>query len=220
MTRPIPYDQRLARVLVRPLARTPLTPNQLTAVTLLLALLGAGLMATGEESGLAWGSGLFVLARFLDHFDGELARLTGQTSRFGYYFDYVAGALSYAALFAAMGIGLDAGALSGWAPLLGAAGALSALVSMPLNLGIDSMREETRADAADAVGYPAFAGFELEDAMYLLAPITWLGLLPGFFVLAGSGASVYLLWTGFSLLRARRQARSGGARVDAQDQRG
>ena len=42
-----PWDQRIARVLVRPLVRTPLTPNQLTIFTLIVALSGAGL---GEPS--------------------------------------------------------------------------------------------------------------------------------------------------------------------------
>ena len=36
-----PWDQRIARVLVRPLARTPLTPNQLTIFTVIVALAGA-----------------------------------------------------------------------------------------------------------------------------------------------------------------------------------
>ena len=96
----LPYDQRAARWLVRPLARLAVTPNQLTALTLLLALSAAALFAYGTPTAQAWGAGLFVLARFLDHFDGELARLTGKASCFGYYFDYLAGALSYAALFA------------------------------------------------------------------------------------------------------------------------
>ena len=39
-----PYDQRLANILVRPLARTPVTPNQITALTVLLALGAATLL--------------------------------------------------------------------------------------------------------------------------------------------------------------------------------
>ena len=107
-----PWDQRLARVLVKPLALTPITPNQLTALTLIIALYSAWLFAAGDARLANWAAGLFVLARFMDHFDGELARLTGKTSRFGYYFDYVAGALSYAAMFAAIGFGLRHGPLA------------------------------------------------------------------------------------------------------------
>ena len=93
-----PYDQRLARILVRPLAGTPLTPNHITLLTLALGLGAAWLFATGDPVAANWGAGVFVLARFLDHFDGELARLTGQTSRLGYYLDYVSGGLSYGGL--------------------------------------------------------------------------------------------------------------------------
>jgi len=200
----LPYDQRVAGVLVRPLARTPLSPNHLTALSLALALAGAGLLAQGDRVATNWGAALFVLARFLDHFDGELARLTGKTSRFGYYFDYVSGGLSYAALFAGIGVGLAGGALGGWAYLPGAAGAASALISLFVNLALD---KEARLADGDAVGYPGAAGFELEDGIYLIAPITWLGWLAPFFVASGIGAAIYCLWTGWTLAAARARRR-------------
>ena len=189
----IPWDQRAARIMVRPLATTPITPNQITTLTLLVALTGAVLFAIGEAQISYWGAGLFVTARFLDHFDGELARLKGSASRYGYYYDYAAGALSYTALFLCVGLGLRGGALGGWAIALGLAGAASAGIALVLNLEIDRRRESN--GGADAVGYPSFAGFELEDGIYLLAPITWLGWLTPFFVAAGIGAVVYCLWT-------------------------
>ena len=195
-----PWDQRIARVLVRPLVRTPLTPNQLTVFTLVVAVTGAGLLATGDPVHANWGAGLFVLARFLDHFDGELARQKNMKSRLGYYLDYVSGALSYGALFLCIGIGLRESALGPWAIALGAAGATSAILSMFLNLGIDKAEKLTDGDA---IGYPGFAGFELEDGIYLIAPITWAGCLMPFFAAAGIGATVYCLWTLWTLVRLR-----------------
>lgn len=197
-----PWDQRIARILVRPLVRTPLTPNQLTIFTLIVALSGAGLLATGDPVHANWGAGLFVLARFLDHFDGELARQKNMKSRLGYYLDYVSGAISYAALFLCIGIGLRDSELGDWAIALGAAGAASAIVSMFLNVGID--KAEKLADG-DAVGYPGFAGFELEDGIYLIAPIAWAGFLIPFFAAAGIGAAVYCLWTLSTLARLHGQ---------------
>ncbi|MCP5149563.1 MAG: CDP-alcohol phosphatidyltransferase family protein [Ectothiorhodospiraceae bacterium] len=195
-----PWDQRLARIVVGRLADAPMSANDLTALSLMVALCGAALIATAEPWLVDWGAGLFVAGRFLDHFDGEFARATGSTSRFGYYFDYVSGGASYAALFAALGIAMH-GPLGVWAVALGLLAAAGALVSVGLNLGIDA----AQADGS-SVGYPAFGGFELEDGVYLLAPVTWLGWLPQFFVLAGVGAAVYTVWSMSQLRRARAAA--------------
>ncbi len=196
-----PWDQKVARVMVRPLVRTPITPNQVTTVTLLLALLGAVLFAAGDLQAYNWGAGLFVFARFLDHFDGELARQKGTTSRFGYHFDYFTGASSYAAFFLCMGLGLSHGPLGGWATILGLAASACAVIALFLNLGRDRLLDS--ADASDTVGYPAYAGFELEDGIYLLAPITWLGFLLPFFVAASIGAVIYVIWSVWVLNAAR-----------------
>lgn len=195
-----PYDQRIARVLVRPLARLGVTANQITAVSLVLALGAGWLFALGGSPAIHWAAGIFVLARFLDHFDGELARLTGTASRFGYYFDYITGGLSHAVLFAGIGWGLAGGPLGGWALAFGLAGCASALLAMGLNLDLD---RQLGLGEDEAVGYPGWAGFELEDGIYLLAPVTWLGWLEPFLVAAGIGATVYLLWTLGRVLRAR-----------------
>ena len=47
-----PWDQRIARVLVKPLVKTPVTPNQMTMFTLAVALAGAGLLAPAMPSTL------------------------------------------------------------------------------------------------------------------------------------------------------------------------
>ena len=195
----VPWDQRIARVLVRPLVATAIRPNHITLMTLLMALFGAGLIARGPEYA-GWGAGIFVLSRFLDHFDGELARIQGTSSKLGYYLDYAVGGIGYAALFACMGIGFY-DSLGIWSLVLGGAGSGSALISLFSNLEIDRKTKDT--DAGEAVGYPGFAGFELEDGIYLIAPVTWLGYLGPFFVAAGIGASIYCLWTIVQAIRLR-----------------
>lgn len=170
-----PFDQRIAAIMVRPLVNTPVTPNHISIFTLILALAGAGILATGDVETATWGAGLFVLARFLDHFDGELARQSGRTSKLGYYLDYIVGSVSYAALFFCMGWGFMGSPLGIWALVLGSGGAAAAIISMFTNLGID---QQTGGDeTGDSVGYPGYAGFELEDGIYLLWPVTWLGFL-------------------------------------------
>lgn len=196
-----PFDQRIAAVMVRPLVNTPVTPNQISIFTLILALAGAGILATGDPETATWGAGLFVLARFLDHFDGELARQSGRTSKLGYYLDYIVGSVSYAALFFCMGWGFMDSPLGIWAVVLGSGGAAAAIISMFTNLGID---QQTGGDeTGDSVGYPGYAGFELEDGIYLLWPVTWLGFLYPFFIAAGIGATIYCLWTCITLMKMR-----------------
>lgn len=197
-----PWDQRAARVLVRPLVRTAIRPNHITFFSLVLALLGAWLIAIGIPSYMNWGAGLFVLARFLDHFDGELARQQGTLSRLGYYFDYFVGGVAHLALFVAMGFAFRNSMLGDWSLVLGFLGALSALISMVANVKIDKLMFDE--DSGDAVGYPGMLGFELEDGIYLVAPITWLGWLLPFVVASGIGATVYCLWTLYSLFRLSR----------------
>ncbi len=192
-----PWDQRLARIIVRPLARTAITPNQITILTLILALAGAAMFAQGTPETVNWGAGFFILARFMDHFDGELARMTGKTSRLGYYLDYLSGGVSYAALFICIGIGLGNASFAGvslgiWPAILGCLAGAGAFASMFINLKIDRQME---LEEGEAIGYPGFAGFELEDGIYLLGPVTWVGLLTPFFLLAAPSAIIYTLWS-------------------------
>ncbi|MEL0107971.1 MAG: CDP-alcohol phosphatidyltransferase family protein [Rhodospirillaceae bacterium] len=197
-----PWDQRIARILVKPLVKTPIAPNHLTWVSLIVALTGCWLIAQRTSSALNWGVGLFVLSRFLDHFDGELARQKKLSSKFGYYFDYITGTVSYSALFICLGIGLHQAELGGtalgnWALILGIAGAISSVSCMFISFDLDKSVELD--DTHDAIGYPGFAGLELEDGMYLIAPITWLGFLPYFFVLACIGSVTYLIYCSWRL---------------------
>jgi phosphatidylglycerophosphate synthase len=144
---------------------------------------------------------MFILARFMDHFDGELARMTGKTSLLGYYLDYAVGGLSYGGLFLGIGIGARESFLGEWAIVLGLAAASGAVLSMFLNLRID---KQNQLEEGETVGYPGFAGFELEDGIYLIGPITWAGFLTPFFALSAAGAAVYTLWTLSVILRGRQ----------------
>jgi len=198
MTR-IPWDQQLARVLVKPLAGTPVSPNQITTFSLLLALGAGWLYASGDRGAANWAAGLFVLARFIDHADGELARLTRKSSRFGYYYDYVAGALSSTALFVGIGIGLSAGALGNWLVIAGVTSGLCAPIAMGFAIGVEARL------GTGARGYPGFRGFELEDGIYLLAPLTWLGALMPFLVLASIGQVIFCFWMLMKFVAAGRR---------------
>jgi phosphatidylglycerophosphate synthase len=202
-----PWDVRLARILVRPLRHTPLTPNALTTLGLVASLAAAGLMASGGAGRAALGGALFMLAVLVDHMDGEFARLTGLTSRFGHYYDHVAAGLGYVSLFAGLGLGLRAGWLGGWAPVAGgiAAGSVAAIFLIRVLL------EETAGRAMVAQGN--WRGFEPEDALYLVGPVVWLGLSTFLLLAAAIGAPLFLLWVVWcALTRRSATAPAAGAR--------
>lgn len=200
MKRP-PWDQLIARKLIHYFDKISITPNQLTFFTLVLALFGAAMLLVDNKSYANWGVSLFVLSRFLDHFDGELARFKDMTSRLGYYLDYTSGAISYFALFICLGIRFYQTELGIWSIILGTFGAASAIISMFTNLSLDKYLQPNSGQ--DAVGYPGYGGFELEDGIYLIAPITWFGYLMPFFIAAGIGATIYCIWTVIRLIIIR-----------------
>lgn len=193
-----PLDQRLAGWIVRPLVPTRVHPNHLTTLTLALGALAGGLFAFAGPAWTDAAAGCFMLAVFSDHLDGELARASGKTSRFGHYYDYVAGGLIYTLLFCGLGLGLREGPLGQFALALGLAAGLSNPVVMTLRILM-----EERFGAA-SVDHPYRFGFTIEDFIYLIGPITWLGGVEWFFVPYALGTLGYLAWTVLEFWRHAR----------------
>ncbi|MFQ5775739.1 MAG: CDP-alcohol phosphatidyltransferase family protein [Kiloniellaceae bacterium] len=194
------WIHRVVRVGVRPLARTRVTPNQLTTVRLAVGLAAAGALALGGESWRAWGAALFLVGTLLDRADGELARLSGKTSPWGHTYDLVSDSLCNALAFLGLGIGLRAGTFGYWAPLIGlvAGAAIAAILWLIIKL------EERHGQRAGELG--AAAGFDPDDALLILPVMVWLGLSDWLLAAAGVGAPVFAV---FMLVRFRR--RLGGS---------
>jgi archaetidylinositol phosphate synthase len=195
-----PWDQRLARLLMRPLVATRVTPNQVTTLSLAIGLLAAWLYAAGGAAAHLGGA-CFMLAFLLDHADGELARMTGRTSTFGHYYDLAAGGAVLIALFVGIGVGLQGAAPGPWPLGLGIAAGLATAVIFALRLELE------RRAGKDATRQPNLLGCEIEDVMYLVGPVTWLGLLEPLLVLAGFGAplfALFVLWQGRGVLLEQR----------------
>lgn len=196
-----PYDQRLAIAFARVLVPTGVSPNAMTTLGLLVGIAAGALFAAGGTVLPHLGAALFVYAVFNDHVDGELARLTGRTSEFGHYFDHVAACVSYLSMFVGSGIGLSRVAAGSWALPFAVIAGVSVVAIFSVRLWI----EET-VDRA-AVRQSQFAGFEVEDLLYLVGPVTWLGGLSPFIAAAGVGTPLFLVWVIAQALRARRSRR-------------
>ncbi len=80
-------NRTLSAPLTRFAVRRPITPNQVTVISLLAGLLGAWLLAREGAAATLCGLLLFQLSVVLDHVDGEIARLKFQFSRLGKWLD-------------------------------------------------------------------------------------------------------------------------------------
>lgn len=175
-----PWDAQLASWLIRPLKNSWVTPNHFTTLRLIAGLGAGAAFASGQWPNL--GALLLVLSNFLDHTDGELARLSGKTSRMGHFYDLLCDAIVHILLFVSIGIGLREVGLGAWALPLGATAGVGVAAVFHLRHEIEQRHGKA------AVRQPSLLGFEAEDVLYLLPLITLLdGLLP-FLIAAAIGA--------------------------------
>jgi hopanoid biosynthesis associated radical SAM protein HpnJ len=95
-------DRHLSIALSRRLIRTPIGPNAVTALSLLVGLGGAALLASATWSVALLGAALLWVSCILDGCDGEVARLTMSTSRWGARFDLATDHVVHLATFVAI----------------------------------------------------------------------------------------------------------------------
>jgi phosphatidylglycerophosphate synthase len=97
----------LAAVLLVPLARTSVTPNQVTLLTLVVFVAGAGMMALCPAHGALVASvAVLELSYILDCVDGQLARWKGTSSPVGAHLDFLMDEIKAFLLVAAVALRL------------------------------------------------------------------------------------------------------------------
>jgi phosphatidylglycerophosphate synthase len=99
------FDRRFSLAITRLLLPFPVTPNQVTAASLLLGLLGAWWLAAPSQTRQFEGALLLWLCCLLDGCDGEIARLKHHSTPFGGRFDLLADHFAHLATFVALPIG-------------------------------------------------------------------------------------------------------------------
>src|SRR5882757_8614385 len=188
---PRPWDARLARRLVAPLIQSWVTPNHLTTLRLGVGFAAAAAFMPGSFGWSNLAALLLVLSNFLDHTDGELARISGKTSRIGHIYDLASDAVVTILLFLAIGIGVGAkvGSVLQMPPaLLGlVAGSAVALIFF-LRMRIEELAGKTASKQA------SLGGFETEDVLYLLPLVTIFNGLTPFLITAFIGAPLFAVW--------------------------
>jgi archaetidylinositol phosphate synthase len=197
-----PWDVRLARRLVRPLADSRVTPNHLTTVRLAFGVAAAVAFARGTYPAMNLGALLLVVSNFLDHTDGELARLSGKSSRLGHRYDLASDAAVTILLFAGLGAGVTVHAphVLGVPPLsLGLVAGMAVALIFYLRMRIEEAAGKLASRQAQA------GGFETEDVLYLMPLVTLCDGTRAFLVAAAIGAPLFALWVLLDYRRVMRR---------------
>ena len=200
------WSHRLARILVRPLVGSGVTPNDLTTLRLATGLLACGALFPADGAGAWWGGWLWLVSALLDRADGELARLGGMSTPGGHRYDYLVDNVVNSGFFVALGLGLRVSALGGGAVALG--------LWTGAALYVCGYWSETleRLEGPGSKAYSGAFGFDPDDLLYLLAPIIWLGWRMQLLVAACLGATFMMLLTGWRLRRLiSRRVEAGAA---------
>jgi phosphatidylglycerophosphate synthase len=192
-----PWDARMARRLVAPLRNSWVTPNHLTTLRLMVGFAGVAAFLPGTYGWSNIGALFLVLSNFLDHTDGELARISGKSSRFGHLYDLASDAAVTVSAFVAIGIGISARGDTFVLPpaLLGLlAGSAIALIFYL------RMQIEERIGKA-GTSQASLGGFETEDLLYLLPLMTLCDGAVPVLLAASLIAPLYALWVVFDYRR-------------------
>src|SRR6478736_10579476 len=122
-------ERPISLQIVRRLASTAVTPNQITIASAAIGLIGAPFFLSEFWPWQTVGALLFLTHSIVDGCDGELARLKFQESRWGGVLDFWGDNVVHIVIFGCMGIGwsLSVGAL--WPLWLGAGAVLGTLGS-------------------------------------------------------------------------------------------
>jgi phosphatidylglycerophosphate synthase len=205
-------ERPLSLRVVRQLASTTVTPNQITFLSVAIGLGGASFFLSPHWQWQTIGALLFLAHSILDGCDGELARLRFQESRLGGIIDYWGDNVVHIAVFACMAAGWSLSIGASWPLLLGAAAALGNLGSAwfvywrmmhtkrdrgPLFTSVATVPGQTLARMLDAASR--------RDFIYLVLFLALFGKSDWFLVLAAVGAPIFFLLLLLLAMRERFQ---------------
>jgi phosphatidylglycerophosphate synthase len=199
-----PWDARLARRLVAPLIDTWVSPNHLTTLRLGVGLAAAAAFTPGSYFWSNIAALLLIVSNFLDHTDGELARMSGKTSRIGHLYDLASDAAVTVLLFIAIGVGIAAKPgieLPVPPAILGLVAGTAVALIFYLRMRIEALLGKA------ATRQPSLGGFETEDVLYLFPLATLCNALVPTLLAASICAPLFAIWVAIDYQRLRRRDR-------------
>lgn len=195
------FERKLSIALSRRLVWTPVTPNQMSFISIAVGLLGALFMGMGGTSRQIAGALLFLTHSVLDGCDGEIARVKLEQSRFGGLIDFWGDNGVHTAVFVAIALEWYGQQGNPWALGFGALAVMGSLGSAAL-VYVSTMRRRTgqtplytSVSERESKGRIAATADFLtrRDFIYLVVLLALFGRLEWFLVLSALGAPLFFL---------------------------
>lgn len=213
MTAAFPLIRHFSRPLTHLLVRLPITPNQITTVSLILGVAGCLLLISPEFEAKLTGALLFFISYIFDNCDGEVARHKNLVSKFGENYDTCVDWIVNSGFFVALGYGVAQETSNDLWLWLGLAGGAGGTINYVITLFSTTENSESPTESApptklkEYIIYIFRELFRADFCFIVLALIpfdaVWL-LLP-----AGAiGAQIYWLLFLISPERSRDTSRS------------
>lgn len=194
-------DRLLNRPLGRPLSkllvRTPISPNQVSIVAILIGLTAAWFFARGN---FVAGALVFQLCAIIDCVDGDIARASFKQSRLGKWLDLGGDQVVHFSVFAAIGMGVTRTDPSVPALALGASAALGVLLSFAV---IVRALRQPAAQRGPRLNKLLDATANRDFSVLLLA-LALFGRMDLFLWMAGIG--IHVFWIALLALQGGRAA--------------
>ena len=210
-------NRKLSMLFSRLFLRLRCSPNVITALSLMVGLLGAACFAMGSYWQGIVGAVLFQFAVILDCCDGEVARLTFAESRFGQTLDIVADNVVHMAIFA--GIAWGAYQQEGlWqaSPIPLIVGAMAIVANGVALWGVQRVKSiKAQAGHWQHVSLALRARFDCvlervanrDFSVVVMVCACW-GALPWFLGLGAVGTSMFAFFVAWNLRQALRSCAS------------
>src|SRR5215470_799624 len=205
------FNRRLCWPFVRLFSHTPVTPNAVTFVGVVVSILSAIAFAHGTYLWSVLGAFLFYVAGLFDEMDGMLARIKFAETPSGTYIEGIADGLSYMMPFGGITIGLSRhyGEIAVWMGIFLLIGSVLALIATSLqrrratspdrpNEYLGRIYQLLEQDSGNWISRVVrqVQGFQRRGILiHYIVVFTILGLLPLVFLLATIGAQLTWILT-------------------------
>lgn len=199
-----PWDAQLAYWLIYPLRNTAVTPNHLTTLRLITGMVACWEILQNTPFHINIGGFLFALSAFIDHTDGELARLTGKTSQFGHLYDLISDFGILIGLYLSIGYILRESSLGLWSIVMSIIASLAvSTIFYVMDFMLVKIVEKSELQ-------PDFAGFQAEDILYLFPLVTLFHGLSPFLIASAIGAPIFAVYMIVHYRQEKKKSLEGG----------